>query len=62
MPGSKRDTSLINFRNCFFPNWIDLNDLLDAVFNADYEFGIYFVQKLDFGIENRLLDFSKIVF
>jgi hypothetical protein len=36
--------------------------LLDAVFNADYEFDIYFVKKLDFGIENWVLNFSKIVF
>ncbi len=36
--------------------------LLDAVFNADYEFDIYFVKKLDFGIENRVLNVSKIVF
>jgi hypothetical protein len=35
---------------------------LDAVVNADYEFYIYFVQKLDFGIENLVLSFSKIVF
>jgi hypothetical protein len=35
---------------------------VDAVFNADYEFNIYFVKKLDFGIENRVLNFSKIVF
>jgi hypothetical protein len=36
--------------------------LLDAVFNADYESDIYFVKKLDFGIENRVLNVSKIVF
>jgi hypothetical protein len=36
--------------------------LLDAVFNADYEFDIYFVNKIRFGIENRVLNFSKIVF
>jgi hypothetical protein len=36
--------------------------LLDAVFNADYEFDICFVKKLDFGIENWVLNFSKIRF
>jgi hypothetical protein len=40
----------------------DLNKLLDAVLNADYELDIYFVKKLDFGIESRVLNFSKIVF
>jgi hypothetical protein len=36
--------------------------LIDAVFNADYEFDIYFVKKLDFDIENWVLNASKIVF
>jgi hypothetical protein len=35
--------------------------LLDAVFNADYEFDVYFIKKFDFGIENWVLNFSKIV-
>jgi hypothetical protein len=50
------------FEKIFFSNSIDLKELLDAVVNADYEFYIYFVQKLDFGIENLVLSFSKIVF
>jgi hypothetical protein len=40
------------FPKNFFSSWIDLNELLDAVFNADYEFNIYIVQKFDFDIEN----------
>jgi hypothetical protein len=36
--------------------------LIDAVFNADYEFDIYCVKKLDFGIKNWVLNVSKIVF
>jgi hypothetical protein len=47
------------FEIVFFSNSIDLNELLDAVFNAGYAFDLYFLEKLDFGIENRLLDFSK---
>ncbi len=43
-------------------SWTDLNELSDSVFNAGYEFDIYFVQKLDFGIENRVLSYPKIVF
>ena len=39
-----------------------MNELLDAVFDADHEFDIYFVKKLDFGVENWVLNFSKIVF
>jgi hypothetical protein len=39
-----------------------LYESLGADFNADYEFDIDFVQKSDFGIENRVLNFSKIAF
>ncbi len=45
-----------------FSSWTDLNMLLDAIFDTDYEFDTYFVKKLDFGIENWVLNFSKIVF
>jgi hypothetical protein len=48
----QRDISLIKFWKYFFPSWLDLNVSLDAVFNADYEFDIYFVKELYFGIEN----------
>ncbi len=36
--------------------------LLDAVFNADYEFDVYFIKKFDFAIENWVLNFSKSYF
>jgi hypothetical protein len=36
--------------------------LPDAVFNADYKFDIYLVKKLDFGLENWILNVSKIIF